>query len=240
MHQFDETRVQRYNLKKIKRGNYKMILYHGSKSGIKGDIVPNKSRETCDFGYGFYMEELPDQPKGLIATRENGRYYEIDYDMSNLTIKNFSDTYIDQVDWALFICHNRRPELFENYTTLKNRYDVYNKVYDVIIGLIADDSMMNTLNKFFAGQSSDKVLIDCLKYVKLGKQYVLKTKKACDKNRIKFLVDRPLNHKEKKLACAEIAKRSKYMDSVIDMFERKYRRDAEAKFLDEIMEAWNI
>ena len=31
-----------------------MILYHGSKSGIKGDIAP-KSRDACDFGQGFYQ-----------------------------------------------------------------------------------------------------------------------------------------------------------------------------------------
>lgn len=37
-----------------------MILYHGSKSGIKGDIAP-KSRDACDFGQGFYMGDLPDQ-----------------------------------------------------------------------------------------------------------------------------------------------------------------------------------
>ncbi len=31
-----------------------MTLYHGSKSGIKGDIA-TKSRDACDFGQGFYM-----------------------------------------------------------------------------------------------------------------------------------------------------------------------------------------
>ena len=31
-----------------------IILYHGSKSGIKGEIKPI-SRELCDFGSGFYI-----------------------------------------------------------------------------------------------------------------------------------------------------------------------------------------
>lgn len=31
-----------------------VTLYHGSKSGIRGDIAPI-SRERCDFGKGFYM-----------------------------------------------------------------------------------------------------------------------------------------------------------------------------------------
>ena len=32
----------------------RVLLYHGSKSGIKGSIEP-KSRKQCDFGQGFYM-----------------------------------------------------------------------------------------------------------------------------------------------------------------------------------------
>lgn len=31
-----------------------VTLYHGSKSGIKGNIAP-VSRNRCDFGQGFYM-----------------------------------------------------------------------------------------------------------------------------------------------------------------------------------------
>lgn len=32
----------------------RVLLYHGSKSGIVGEIEP-KSRPQCDFGKGFYM-----------------------------------------------------------------------------------------------------------------------------------------------------------------------------------------
>lgn len=34
--------------------NRNVTLYHGSKSGIRGAIAPI-SRESCDFGKGFYM-----------------------------------------------------------------------------------------------------------------------------------------------------------------------------------------
>lgn len=218
-----------------------MLLYHGSKRGIKGNIDPHyiQNRKTCDFGQGFYLGDKPDQPKGLIASRENGRYYEIEYDISGLAVKEFKDSYIDKVDWALFIAYNRNPELFNKYPILAQRYQIYNDSYDVIIGLIADDSMMPTLNKFFSGDSTDKVMIDCLKYVKLGKQYVLKTKKACEKERIKILVDRQLEYYEKKSAFAENQQRSQQMDSIIKMYETKYRRDVQAKYIDEIMEEWN-
>ena len=63
-----------------------MLLYHGSKSGIQGDIKP-KSIAACDFGCGFYMGDKPDQPKGLIASYDNNMFYEIEYDTDNLKIK---------------------------------------------------------------------------------------------------------------------------------------------------------
>jgi len=56
-----------------------MILYHGSKSGIKGDIAP-KSRDACDFGQGFYMGDLPDQLFRQLNTRyrraQNVKYFD--------------------------------------------------------------------------------------------------------------------------------------------------------------------
>ena len=56
----------------------RILLYHGSKSGIVGEIAP-KSREMCDFGKGFYMGTDPGQPLTLICevskrnTDENNR-----------------------------------------------------------------------------------------------------------------------------------------------------------------------
>lgn len=213
-------------------------LYHGSKYGIKGDIQP-KSRERCDFGCGFYLGDKPDQPKGLIAQRHNNQFYEIDYDFTGLTVKEFGDSYIDKIDWALFIAYNREPEMFEKYTLLGQRYAAYNELYDVIIGYIADDSMMTILTDFFKGEKSDKELIACLAHVKLGKQYVLKTPKACENKRVNIVVCRPLTYNEIKSANAENQNRHNQMDSIITMYRTKYRRDMSVKFIDEIMEEWN-
>ena len=213
-------------------------LYHGSKNGIEGDIQP-KSRERCDFGCGFYLGDKPDQPKGLISQRLKNKFYEIDYDFTGLNIKEFGESYIDKIDWALFIAYNREPELFKEYNLLKDRYRAYNEGYDVIIGYIADDSMMTTLTDFFKGITSDKEMIDCLAHVKLGKQYVLKNKKACETERLKIVECRPLTSSEIKLSNAENQNRKKQMDSIIMMYKTKYRRDMSVKYIDEIMKEWN-
>lgn len=213
-------------------------LYHGSKAGIKGAIQP-KSRERCDFGCGFYLGDKPDQPKGLIAQRADNRFYEIDYDFTGLNVKEFGDSYLEKIDWALYIAYNREPELFKEYDLLKCKYRSYNEDYDVIVGYIADDSMMTTLTDFFKGITSDKEMIDCLAHVKLGKQYVLKSKKACEEGRIKIVECRPLTYNEIKLAGAENQNRKNQMDSIITMYKTKYRRDISVKYIDEIMKEWN-
>ena len=51
----------------------RMLLYHGSKSGIDGEIAP-KSREMCDFGKGFYMGTEPGQPLALICDFEKSKF----------------------------------------------------------------------------------------------------------------------------------------------------------------------
>ena len=43
----------------------KIILYHGSKSGINGPIAPI-STDRCDFGKGFYMGTDRNQPLTLL------------------------------------------------------------------------------------------------------------------------------------------------------------------------------
>lgn len=169
----------------------------------------------------------------------NNQFYEIDYDFTGLVVKEFGDSYTEKIDWALFIAYNREPELFEKYSILCQRYLEYNKIYDVIIGYIADDSMMTILTDFFKGEKSDKELIACLEHVKLGKQYVLKTKKACEPKRINIIVCRPLTASEIKAANAENQNRRNQMDSIITMYRTKYRRDTTVKFIDEIMEEWN-
>lgn len=153
-----------------------MILYHGSKSGIKGDIAP-KSRDACDFGQGFYMGDLPDQPKGLIAEFPDNRFYELDCDFAGLKIKTFEEDANDQIDWALFIAYNRGL-LEEKYRNLCEKYRAYNENYDVIIGIIADDKMTQALQRFFMGELCDAALIEAMQRVSLGKQYVAKTKEA--------------------------------------------------------------
>ncbi len=214
-----------------------MILYHGSKSGIKGDIAP-KSRDACDFGQGFYMGDLPDQPKGLIAEFPNNRFYELDCDFTGLRIKTFEASPHDQIDWALFVAYNRGL-LEEKYSNLCKKYRAYNENYDVIIGVIADDKMTQALQRFFTGELCDAALIEAMQKVSLGKQYVAKTKEACDKTHIKILRERPLTNGEIKQAKAISQNRNQILDQLFGQLNTRYRRAQNVKYFDEIIEEWD-
>lgn len=214
-----------------------MILYHGSKSGIKGDITP-KSRDACDFGQGFYMGDLPDQPKGLIAEFPENRFYELDCDFTGLRIKTFEESFHDQIDWALFIAYNRGL-LEEKYRNLCEKYRAYNESYDVIIGIIADDKMTQALQRFFMGELCDAALIEAMQKVSLGKQYVAKTKEACDKAHIKILQESPLTEEEIKQAKAISQNRNLILDQLFGQLNTRYRRAQNVKYFDEIIEEWN-
>ena len=51
--------------------------------------------------------------------------------------------------------------------------------YDVIVAPIADNNMYEIMNRFARGEITDKQAINALSASHLGKQYVLKTEKAC-------------------------------------------------------------
>ncbi|MEZ3436256.1 MAG: DUF3990 domain-containing protein [Lachnospiraceae bacterium] len=213
-----------------------MRLYHGSKSGIKGEIRPDAGRGMCDFGAGFYMGDRPEQPMGLIAGWKNHRFYDIEFTEGSLKIRRFGNTYEEQLDWALFIAYNRNPAEFVNKKRLCERYERYHSVYDVIVGLIANDKMFQLLERFYDGTLCDKALIDGLSRVKLGYQYVLKTKEACLAEHIRIISDRQLTDKERKMALVQNDNKLNQMSGFIGELQRRYRRAENVRFFDEIME----
>lgn len=216
-----------------------MILYHGSKKGIKGAPSPYKSRKKCDFGQGMYLGNQIEQPQGLVAAIKDSVFYTLEYDMSDLKVKEFGNDYTGQIDWALFIAYNRDNQYFSGKKNLCSKYEGYNELYDIIIGSIADDSMIPTLTSFFNNNIPDKVMLESLKLVKLGNQYVLKTPKACDEKHLKIIESRPLTAKEIKMAIAQAEQRRDRMASELERIQRKYRRDNTVKYFDEILEEWD-
>jgi len=213
---------------RIIRTNEIITLYHGSKSGICGSIAPI-SRKYCDFGKGFYMGTDRTQPLTLICNYPNARIYTLSVNLSDLKILDVEVG----LDWALLIAYNRGKMESIKRSTTYNRFANLSKDCDMIIGYIANDRMFVVLDRFFNGEITDMALINSLSALKLGKQYVALTEKACKK--IKILDEQVLSGNDRdKLKQESEANRSKGI-AMADEICRKYRR--EGQFFDEILKA---
>lgn len=194
-------------------------LYHGSKKGIRGNFRPDTSRGECDFGCGFYTGDKPDQPRGMIAAWPGHRFYVLDCNLDGLNVKKFGEDYVEQMDWALFIAYNRD--------------------YDVIAGLIANDKMYQIIDEFFNMNVCDRGFLEALTRVKLGSQYVFKTVKACSDKHIKIVDEKKLSDAELKTAVAQEKNRKIQTADIVPQIKVKYRHARDVKYFDEILEEWN-
>lgn len=168
-----------------------VILYHGSREGINGEIRPDVGRINCDFGRGFYMGEIPDQAKGLVIDSDYPFFYELTFKLSEIPRNRILE--LDGEDWIKVVLANRKNnESFNELKTVK-RLLAELENYDVIIGKIADDRMNVAMQRFMDNLLTDKGLIACLQFVDYGKQYVAKTEFACSKIKI---INEPLELKK--------------------------------------------
>lgn len=224
------TQMERYTGKvnRIITSNEKIILYHGSKSGIDGTIAP-RSRDKCDFGKGFYMGTDQTQPLTLICNYPEAKIYTLSVDLPGLKIMDIEVG----LDWALLVAYNRGKMESVKGTTIYNHYADLSKSCDMIVGYIANDRMFVVLDRFFNGEITDLALINSLSALKLGKQYVAKTEKAC-KN-IKIIDEQEMKEEQReKLKYESEVNRSRGIE-LAESVCRKYRR--EGRFFDEILEA---
>ena len=205
----------------------RILLYHGSKSGIVGDIAP-KSREMCDFGKGFYMGTDPGQPLTLICDFEKSKFYIVSIDTSALDTAEIKA----DLDWAMLVAfHRGRMDKIRN-TDFYNKYSSIDAGKDLVIGSIANDRMFYVLDNFFLGNITDAALVNSLSALKLGKQYVATTEKACAAIRIEKEI--PISMLERRFLQDESeANRQKGITLANDIC-KNYRR--EGKFFDEILD----
>lgn len=152
----------------------KTVMYHGQVQGISGEISPDKQKNTCDFGSGFYLGETLESSENRVCRYVDGRMYVFKCNFSDCNTYEFTD----DVLWAIYIGYNRYSLELKEYPKVLRKVQQISK-QDVIIGYIADDKISNVYSDFIAGNISDKTLIEALKLVKYGKQAALKTSKAC-------------------------------------------------------------
>lgn len=205
-----------------------VTLYHGSKMSIIGPICPN-SRDHCDFGKGFYMYTDRIQPITLICNYPQAKLYTVKINLVGLKILDVEVG----IDWALLVAFHRGKMESAKNTAIYHRYETMADGCDIIIGYIANDRMFVVLDRFFNGEITDTALINSLSALKLGKQYVTLTEKAC--KQITIIDESTLIEKDRETLKAESETNREKGIALAEEICKKYRR--EGRFFDEILKA---
>ena len=142
-----------------------MKVYHTSNVIVSNPDVLH-SREFLDFGKGFYVTTMKDQAiKYAQRFIRRGRKaylntYEFSEDLSEWNILTF-DSY--NKEWLDFVaaCRDGKPS----------------GNYDMVVGGIANDKVILTLDMYFAGSITQEVALKRLTYEKPNIQYCIRSEK---------------------------------------------------------------
>ena len=150
-----------------------MILYHGSNVAIE-EINLAKCRPYKDFGKGFYLTDILRQAKRM-AARTTKMFrgepiitsFEFDLDSAvkhGLKIKVFDSP---NEEWARFVMTNR------DINVKQPSHD-----YDIVIGLVADDTIARLLRMFIENFINGQQLVKELTFSDVTSQYFFHTEAA--------------------------------------------------------------
>ncbi len=168
LHQVDFEEVMEYIDRILEEGLRELVVYHGSCSDFT-EVDLSRSHNRRDFGKGFYTTILKSQSQEWayrLALREKKKmYYVYEYlfaESESLRVKRFDS--LDR-EWLEFVRENRsRGGL---------RHD-----YDVVIGPVADDRTMETIQLYIADILTSEEAVRRLKYSKPNNQISFHTQRA--------------------------------------------------------------
>ena len=151
-------------------GGDSLILFHGSNMEIhRPRLLP--SRRLLDFGPGFYLTSDFEQA-GRWAVRTTGNRKEgipsvSVFEIDETVIKTLNVLSFDQADadWLHYVSANRTGKIVED-------------PYDIVIGPVANDQAIRTVNNYLKGYFPENIAIQLLLPQKLKDQYTFKTEKA--------------------------------------------------------------
>ncbi len=151
-----------------------MLLYHGSNLAIEEPRLIGQVR-GLDFGAGFHLTTSEPQAARfseiVVRRRKNGaatvNVYEFDMEAAKktLTCRIFASA---DAQWLRFVADNRR----KSYT---------GEIYDLVMGAVANDTVMPTIQAFLSGFITEEAALITLKAGKLVDQVCLKSEKAMSK-----------------------------------------------------------
>jgi len=203
------------------------LLFHGSKSGLNGDIRVDRSRFNNDFGQGFYCGESFRQAALFVSNFTDSSVYILSFDLLGLKAAEYK---VDR-EWLLTIaCFRGR---MRDRMSAEMTSSLMNKAgkADYIIAPIADNRMYQIIESFIDGEITDEQCIHALAATDLGMQYVIKSDKAA--KRIKPLERCYVCKAEKTAYTSMRSDALRIADDKVRAARIKYR--GKGKYIDELL-----
>lgn len=203
------------------------ILFHGAKTYINGQISIEKSKNTNDFGRGFYCGESLEQSAMFVANYPESSLYILEFDKTDL---KYTQLNVDR-DWMLLIAYFRNKLTdYSEHPIITNLLSKLEGV-DYIVAPIADNRMFEIIDNFIDGEITDVQCQHCLSATNLGNQYVFVTDKSL--RQLKVLRHCYLAPDEKNYYLTSKTEESKIGNDKVKIARKQYRRQGE--YIEDIL-----
>ena len=167
-----------------------MKLYHGSDHIVEAPTF-GLGKPYNDYGLGFYCTQHPDMAgEWAVGFDHDGFVNEYDFDTNGLKIVDLDAPEFTTLHWLAVLLANRwfdvrAPIANEAREYLLANFSVDLSKSDVVEGYRADDSYFTFAQDFINGTISYRQLGNSMRLGELGRQVVVKSKRAF--SRLQFL-----------------------------------------------------
>ena len=145
-----------------------MKLYHSSNVAVLNPDILH-SRDNLDFGKGFYLTPILEQAVSYAQRfKRRGQEawintYELDFSFSDWNVREFN-AYDEH--WLDFVSKCRAGN------------DTF--AYDMVLGGIADDKVIRTLDRYFQGELTAEQTLGLLRFEKPNMQFCIRSQALLD------------------------------------------------------------
>lgn len=147
-----------------------MILYHGSNVVVKEPQII-KSKRLLDFGTAFYLTSDFEQAKKW-AIRTTARRAA---GVPTISVFSINENEIEKLHSLTF---DRADKEWLRYISLNRTEKSAGDSYDLVVGPVANDQAIRTVNNYLKGYFDEDIAIKLLLPQNLKDQYAFKTEKS--------------------------------------------------------------
>lgn len=146
-----------------------MKLYHSSNLSVNCPDTLH-SRVYLDFGKGFYLTSLHEQ-----AVKYAQRFIRRNQD----AWLNVYELEFDPAEWKVLIFDSYNKAWLDFISKCRAGQD--DSDFDIVIGGIANDKVIQTLDRYFEGELTENETLGLLKYERPNNQYCIQSQDMLDK-----------------------------------------------------------